>query len=111
MTTKTTKTKPAPAPSISRLAQSDFVYSKPMPLRVFDVDNRQIKDSPAGILDDGLSVSHSPLSDTVPPQKQDTRYIHGLRFSMSPPIPSHLNPKEQMVQMLVAIRRANWSRR
>ena len=80
-----------------------------MPLRVFDADNRQIMGSPAGALDDSLSASHSPLSDAAPPQKQDAQYIDGLRFSMSPPIPSHLSPKEQMVQMLVAIRRASRS--
>ena len=80
-----------------------------MPLRVFDADNRQIMGSPAGALDDSLSASHSPLLDAAPPQKQDAQYIDGLRFSMSPPVPSHLSPKEQMVQMLVAIRRASRS--
>ena len=110
MTTKTTKTQPIPAPSMSQLAQSDFVYSKPMPLRAFDVDNRQIIGSPAGI-DDSLPTSRSSSPNAVPSQKRDTQYIDGLRFSMSPSAPAHPSRKEQMVQMLVAIRRASRSRR
>ena len=111
MTTKTTKIQPTPAPSISRLAQSDFVYSKPMPLRAFDIDNRQIMGSPAGVHDDSLSASRSSSPNAVPPQKRDTQYIDGLRFSMSPSAPARPSRKEQMVQMLVAIRRASRSRR
>ena len=111
MATKTTKTKPTPAPSMSRLAQSDFVYSKPMPLRAFAADNRQIIGSLAGVHDNSLSTSRSPSPNAVPSQKRDTQYIDGLRFSMSPSISSRPSPKEQMVQMLVAIRRASWPRR
>ena len=110
MATKTTKTQPTPAPSMSRLAQSDFVYSKPMPLRAFDADNRQIIGSPAGI-DDSLPTSRSSSPNAVPSQKRDTQYIDGLRFSMSPSAPARPSRKEQMVQMLVAIRRASRSRR